>query len=429
MRFPNFFRHTDRKVNHPPPADDEVLIRCHDVGKRFCRDLKRSLWYGVQDMTRDFLGLEAPADAARPERPSLRPQEFWAVEGISFELRRGQCLGLIGRNGAGKTTILKMLGGLIKPDSGSIKLRGVVGGLIALGAGFNPLLTGRENTFVNGAILGLSRRQISSKMDEIEAFADIGEFMDAPVQGYSSGMSVRLGFAIAAILTKPDVLLLDEVLAVGDMGFTIKCLNAVREMASRSAVIFVSHNMQFVSTFCTHVMVLRRGRVHTLTSDLGEGVRAYMDCFESQQGVTGTGEARVISMKCRSKNSQALSMAAECLQINHGEEMEIELSLEVQKKCLPVEVHLYIMDQAQNPVVCYPGIYPDWNLSVGEFGAASMRIPVGSMELNSGRYSWVIAITGRGDGACLCRLQGVAPFQIMAEQIHWGAMVRHVVPL
>ena len=161
--------------------------------------------------------------------PPLRDGEFWAVNDVSFELRRGECLGLIGHNGAGKTTLLKMLNGLIKPDAGSITIRGRVGALIALGAGFNPILTGRENIYINGSVLGLSKKEIDGKIDEIIDFAEIGEFIDSPVQNYSSGMSVRLGFSIASSLS-PDVLILDEVLAVGDIGFVIKCLNRVRQL-------------------------------------------------------------------------------------------------------------------------------------------------------------------------------------------------------
>lgn len=411
-------------MNKTPSPDNEVLIRCNDLGKRFCRDLKRSLWYGVQDMACDFLGIEAPADSARPQRPRLRQKEFWAVEGISFEVRRGQCLGLIGKNGAGKTTVLKMLSGIIKPDSGKIELRGRVGGLIALGAGFNPLLTGRENTYVNGAILGFTRRQISSKIEEIEAFAEIGDFMDAPVQGYSSGMSVRLGFAIAAILTKPDVLLLDEVLAVGDMGFTIKCLNAVREMASRSAVIFVSHNMQFVSSFCTDVMVLRNGGVHTLTSDLGEGVRAYMDCFENPVGVTGSGETVVENVKFSLDNGVRLVQEAGW-QVDQGACCTIEFDLSFNEWLPSHVVHLQIDDQTTAPVMCFPDLPACLGNRSGNQAQVHYKVPLGKIELNAGRYSLVIAVV---DDAmkCLARLQGALTFTVFSDKIRWGTIVRRV---
>jgi len=186
----------------------EILISVDNVSKKFCRSLKKSLWYGVKDIGAELFGRSATHE-------HLRESEFWANREISFELRRGECLGLIGRNGAGKTTLLRMLNGLIKPDNGRIEMRGRVGALIALGAGFNPILSGRENIYVNASVLGLNRHEIDMKMDEIIEFAEIGEFIDMPVQNYSSGMAVRLGFAVATAL-EPDILILDEVLAVGD---------------------------------------------------------------------------------------------------------------------------------------------------------------------------------------------------------------------
>ena len=254
-------------TNIDDALNPDTLVRVEGVSKRFCRSLKKSLWYGVQDIAGD-LGWGNPAR-------ELRADEFWALKHISFELRRGECLGLIGHNGAGKTTLLRMLDGLIKPDQGRIEIRGRVGGLIALGAGFNPILTGRENIYVNASVIGVSKREVNKKFDEIVDFSGIHEFIDAPVQSYSSGMSVRLGFAVAAILIQPDVLLLDEVLAVGDIGFIIKCMNAIRQLSKNSAVIFVSHNMPFISWFCTRVMVLDQGRCLIDTNELGEGINEY----------------------------------------------------------------------------------------------------------------------------------------------------------
>src|SRR5688572_23720191 len=150
---------------------DEVLVKAEGVSKKFCRSLKRSLWYGVKDMAAEVTGGSASHDR-------LRSGEFWAVNDVSFELRRGECLGLVGRNGAGKTTLLKMLNGLIKPDKGQIEMRGRIGALIALGAGFNPILTGRENIYVNASILGLTKRETDEKIDDIVDFAEVGEFID-----------------------------------------------------------------------------------------------------------------------------------------------------------------------------------------------------------------------------------------------------------
>ena len=189
------------------PADPEVLVRIENVGKIFCRDLKKSLFYGLKDSVRDLTVQRKGSASSASERP-LRKGEFWANRGISFELRRGECIGLIGHNGAGKTTLLKMLNGLIKPDTGRIEMRGRLSALIALGAGFNPILTGRENIYINGSVLGFSTKEIDNKIDEIIDFAEIREFIDAPVQTYSSGKQVRLGFAVASTMD-PDILIID----------------------------------------------------------------------------------------------------------------------------------------------------------------------------------------------------------------------------
>lgn len=245
----------------------ETLIKVEDVSKKFCRDFKRSLWYGMQDLGNELLGRRHDGNG------ELRPDEFWAVEDVSFELKRGECLGLIGRNGAGKTTLLRMLNGLIKPNQGRIEMRGRIVALIALGAGFNPILTGRENIYVNASVLGLSKREIDRKIDEIIDFAEIGEFIDAPVQNYSSGMQVRLGFAVAAA-QEPDILLLDEVLAVGDAAFRAKCYHCLSDMLRKSAVILVSHNMDQIGQICSRAVVMQSGK-KTCEGNVGECIKQY----------------------------------------------------------------------------------------------------------------------------------------------------------
>ncbi len=231
----------------------ETLIKVEGVSKKFCRNLKKSLWYGMKDLGNEVFG--------RSEKKSqLRNDEFWAVKDVSFELKRGECLGLIGRNGAGKTTLLRMLNGLIKPDQGRIEMQGRVGAMIALGAGFNPVLTGRENIYVNASMIGLTRHEIDQSIDDIIDFAEVGDFIDSPVQSYSSGMQVRLGFSIASTF-KVDVLLLDEVLAVGDTEFRTKCFKRIGEVLERAAVIFVSHNEAQVRRICNLSLLLNKGIV------------------------------------------------------------------------------------------------------------------------------------------------------------------------
>ncbi|MDB9525402.1 ABC transporter ATP-binding protein [Oscillatoria sp. CS-180] len=218
-----------------PDRDNEVLVQVENVSKKFCRSLKRSLWYGLQDAATELTGRESDH--------ALRKDEFWAVKDVSFKLRRGECLGLIGPNGAGKSTLLKMLNGLIKPDEGHIKIFGQVGALIELGAGFNPILTGRENVYINAAILGVSQKLIDQKLEQIIDFSGIEKFIDTPVQSYSSGMRIRLGFAISIAL-KPDILIVDEVLSVGDIKFRSKCYRHIKElMTDGTSIVLVTHSM------------------------------------------------------------------------------------------------------------------------------------------------------------------------------------------
>ena len=245
----------------------DTLVRVEGVSKKFCRDLRRSLWYGLKDTAAELMG--------RNGSDTLRAEEFWALDNVSVELARGECLGVIGRNGAGKTTLLKMLNGLTKPDRGRIELRGRTGALIALGAGFNPILTGRENIYINGAVLGLTRKEIDDKFDEIVDFAEIHPFVDTPVQNYSAGMQVRLGFAVATAI-RPDVLLLDEVLAVGDVAFRAKCYDRLAEIRDQAAFVLVSHDTDQIARVCSRVLVLDVGRQRHL-GDIGEGIRLYQE--------------------------------------------------------------------------------------------------------------------------------------------------------
>jgi ABC-type polysaccharide/polyol phosphate transport system ATPase subunit len=231
----------------------KTLIKVENVSKKFCRSLKRSLWYGLKDLSSELIGISSS------NNDELRPDEFWAVKDVSFELKQGDCLGLIGRNGAGKTTLLRLLNGLIKPDRGRIEIQGRMRALIALGAGFNPVLTGRENIYVNASILGLSNKEIDAKFDEIVDFAEVEDFIDTPVQNYSSGMAVRLGFAIASSLN-PDILILDEVLAVGDSAFQLKCYNRIGVlMEAGTATIIVSHQLNNLERLAKFGAVINQG--------------------------------------------------------------------------------------------------------------------------------------------------------------------------
>ena len=232
----------------------EPVVSLEGVSKKFCRTLKRSMLYGLADIGRNLAGLSSRSAA-------LRREEFWALADVSFQAHQGETIGVIGPNGAGKTTLLKMLNGIIWPDKGRITLRGKVGALIDVGAGFHPYLTGKENIIINGAILGMPRLEIRKKFDEIVEFSEIGEFLNSPVKHYSSGMLVRLGFSIAIHLM-PEILLLDEILAVGDISFQRKSYSKIKQLKKQGcSTILVSHSLGTILNNCEKAIYLDKGIV------------------------------------------------------------------------------------------------------------------------------------------------------------------------
>jgi len=230
---------------------------------------------GLARKTRDML-------TGRPIVQGDEVEEFWALKDINFEIKEGDRVGIIGRNGAGKSTLLKILSRITEPTVGRVTLNGRVASLLEVGTGFHPELTGRENIYLNGAILGMSSVEVRRKFDEIVAFSEIEKFLDTPVKRYSSGMYVRLAFAVAAHL-EPDILIVDEVLAVGDVAFQKKCMSRMNEVgASGRTVLFVSHNMSAIEQLCNSIIMLRQGEIAEQSQDVSSVVRKYM---------TATGEA------------------------------------------------------------------------------------------------------------------------------------------
>ncbi|HZT56747.1 MAG TPA: ABC transporter ATP-binding protein, partial [Burkholderiaceae bacterium] len=260
------------------------------MSKKFARSLKRSFVYGARDIGRLLFGRLLPR--ATPD--ALRPSEFWAVRDVSFALHRGRSLGIVGQNGSGKTTLLRMVAGVLRPTLGSVRADGAIAPMLALGAGFKPVLSGRENVFLNLALLGVGERAARARFDAILDFAELHDAIDAPLGTYSSGMQARLGFA-CAVHTEPSILIVDEVLAVGDARFRMKCRNRINELRrAGTALLLVSHSPILVEALCDEALLLRGGRMAQLGPPR-EVLKAYEDELlrHAVAGDAGRSPARV----------------------------------------------------------------------------------------------------------------------------------------
>lgn len=310
-------------------AKEPPVLSVEGVSKKFCRDLKQSLFYGVQDIAADLTG-------GRRHNDRLRKKEFWALRDINFQLQRGQALGLVGANGAGKSTLLRILSGLIKPDTGLVRVRGRIAPLIALGAGFNPILSGRENIYANMSILGLSTREIKRRFDDVIDFAEIWDAIDAPVQSYSSGMAARLGFA-CAVHIDPEILLIDEVLAVGDIKFKMKCHQRLAELREKgTSFILVSHNPYHVLNVCDTSIYLKKGEL-VLQGDSQDVIRQY----ERDLRLDGTEKALgwIKLPEKSAADSLGLDILSICFKDKDGKRLETLQTGEYAELCVECKAH------------------------------------------------------------------------------------------
>ncbi len=366
---------------------NETVIIAKNVYKKFPLSLKRSLAYGTLDILKNFMGIKVKTQ-------KLRKGEFWAVKDVSFELKKGEILGIVGENGSGKSTLLRMLTGIYPPDNGSIEVRGKVGALIAVGAGFNPNMSGKENIYLNGTILGMTNSEINKKFDSIVKFAEIGDFINSPVSNYSSGMRVRLGFSIA-VHTEVPILLMDEVLAVGDVGFQLKCFNKLGELRENGiSTILVTHNMHQISSFCNRLLVLNKGEVaHYGETEKGIGV--YNDLFGSQ--VENTGE--IVKAQNGTEKFEILNVKFtpeiidNKIKLTKNQPIEINIDFDAKEDIGEVDLDIvcrlpvqYIKDfyQATNKTISQKLIIPK--------GRGNLRIEVPDFELKDIQMHIFVAI-------------------------------------
>jgi lipopolysaccharide transport system ATP-binding protein len=316
-------------------SSSEAVLAMENVSKKFRRG-------EIYDSLRDLIpALVARATGRRPAGGALRDKEFWALQDISFEVKRGEALGIIGSNGAGKSTILKLLSGILTPTRGTISVRGKLSALIEVGAGFHPDLTGRENIYLNGTILGMTKEEIRRKFDAIVDFGGLGDFIDTPVKRYSSGMYARLGFSVAAHV-EPDLLIVDEVLSVGDYLFQQKCMDRMAEiLTGGTTVLFVSHNLHAVSELCQRSILLEKGRM-LANGPTDEVIRRYVGRAQEQRATDG-GSVVVREVTLRNASGPAGRFAS-------GDKAFIDVVVDARRDEGDVSVVVQIVDDNFYPI-------------------------------------------------------------------------------
>jgi ABC-type polysaccharide/polyol phosphate transport system ATPase subunit len=384
------------------------MIQVEGVSKRFSRSLKHALWYGLCDVTKEISGRGQSADG-------LRPREFWALRDVSFDVGKGETVGLIGHNGAGKTTLLKLINGLIKPSQGRITVSGSVRALIALGTGFNPVLTGRENVRVASAVLGYGERETRERLEEIIEFSELGDFIDAPLQSYSSGMLARLGFAVA-IHTRPDILLVDEVLAVGDLNFAIKCYRKIADFRNHGgSIVLVTHNPYSVRTNCDRVVWIEHGVVQQsgdapTVCDAYELAVARQDAPAERQEYTD-GTVRLVGV----------SHASE---IESGDRFAVEFVLEATRQLVEPIVMVSFTTVGGQTVVSNVSAADDADL-VLDRGVTTVKVEYEELPLAQGVYAINLVVAERSANNQVLAVLNFRKFEVrIPGQVYAAGMIK-----
>ena len=355
----------------------DVAVKVDKVYKRFRK--------GEQfDSLRDLVPALTGRLFKRTTLDEKSGRDFWALEDVSFEVQKGEAFGIIGHNGAGKSTMLKILSRIMQPTKGRMILHGRLSALIEVTAGFHQDLTGRENIYLNGTILGMKRREIDAKLDAIVDFSGLEDFIDTPVKRYSSGMFARLGFSVAAHVD-PEVLIVDEVLSVGDFVFQQKCINRMNEVIKGgTTVLFVSHNLRAVSDLCSRGLLMDHGKVRTIGA-MNHVINEYMHSIRVDVDANDGKAARIANVRLRRGNE-------ECVQFNTGDKAMVDIEVIARRQCRKMAVVLYLTDE---------DYYELFNTSTERLGHAAYDLESGDslrvtfeleMNMSHGAYHACVAL-------------------------------------
>lgn len=343
----------------------DPMIEIRNVSKQYFISSSRGYYHSGGGRLGDNIAM-AVRHPLRSIKGIRMPKEcFWALKDISYDVKRGESVGIIGRNGAGKSTLLKILSQITYPTEGEIVLRGSVGSLLEVGTGFHPDLTGRENIFLNGAILGMTKKQIEARFDNIVRFAEVEKFLDTPIKRFSSGMYLRLAFAVAAHL-EPDVLIADEVLAVGDQQFQTKCLGKMKEVSEEGrTVIFVSHNMHAVKNLCQNALLLRAGNM-AAKGPVDEVIAEYSRSLDVQDGVFPV-QAKGIEVR----SMDILQSGRDAILIDGSEEFDIVVRFSLPERAEKLRMGVFINNSLGDELI--RSYFTDWDASNDSLGPGTFE--------------------------------------------------------
>jgi lipopolysaccharide transport system ATP-binding protein len=375
---------------------ENIVIQAQQLSKRYRLGAMPNVPQSFREMIHE--GVVAITRRVRSRGETIKqPRDYWALRDVTFSIPQGEVVGIIGNNGAGKSTLLKILSRITEPTGGMARIRGRVGSLLEVGTGFHPELTGRENIYLSGAVLGMSRRQIDSRFDEIVDFSGITEFLDTPVKRYSSGMYVRLAFAVAAHL-EPQILIVDEVLAVGDAAFQQKCLGKIGDVARTGrTVLLVSHNLETMRRFCQRCLLLSHGQLVADGKPADVVARYLGNEFTNQSGRRGFNPQRrtVVPQRVKIVDAWTGRSGQKESVFSYGDNLELYVELQVEQAGR-VALEMLVRDETGHPIVFLPsGLRFNREFDLWP-GKAVVRCKVKSLPLAQGRYTLDIIAADSG---------------------------------
>jgi lipopolysaccharide transport system ATP-binding protein len=392
-------------------VSNENVLEVRGVWKKYCRQLKRAMWYGLCDVGRHLVGRRP---YSHPQH-GLRHGEFYAIRNAGFELPRGQCVAIIGPNGAGKSTMLKMINGLIRPDFGEIRIRGKIGALIELGTGFNPILSGRENVYINAAVLGLKKQEIDRNFDDIVDFAELGHVINDPIKTYSSGMRVRLGFSVAAHL-QPELLVMDEVLAVGDIGFRMKCFQHLNQLTKQGvSIILVTHAVGMLPRVASRVIVFDRGQI-VFDGDLENGISLYEEKLSAKVEKRGQAVAPTTDTPAFIESVETCDLKGQPKsEFRTGDSLALQVSIRCQQPIPKARLIASLASPTTEVIATTSTIQQGLRLDL-EPGLHTIQLEIESLPLLVGAYYFNLSLFGPGMADFYHRRMAVGVFRVTSVE-------------